>query len=185
MKTEVWKQSTHKGYSVSNLGRIRNDNSGKFLKPWNNEKGYKLVSLNKRKVFVHRAVAEVWINNPDKKPFIDHINTRVDDNRVENLRWVTAKENSHNPLTLSRVKKTSFKEGDENPKTMTGKYGALNPRSRSVIQMKRDGTTVQVYECAREAMRMTGVACSTITKCCRGQRKTAGGFCWTYQDEAL
>lgn len=49
--------------------------------------------------FVHRAVAELFIPNPDNKPCVDHIDTNTFNNRVSNLRWVTYKENQNNPLT--------------------------------------------------------------------------------------
>lgn len=54
-----------------------------------------------RSLKAHRLVAEAFIPNEDNKPEIDHINTIRSDNRVENLRWATSKENSNNPLSLN------------------------------------------------------------------------------------
>lgn len=104
-------------YLVSSFGRVKSlprDSKGvvkyriaeKILKTIINNHGYKWVNLyngTKRKsCYVHRLVAEAFIPNPENKPNIDHINTDTLDNRVENLRWVTQKENLHNPISATR-----------------------------------------------------------------------------------
>ena len=115
MEEEIWKpiKEFEGYYEVSNMGRVRSLNykrtgKEKILKNIEDYKGYLEVVLTKngkRKQFkVHRLVAEAFIPNPENKPCIDHINTVKSDNRVENLRWVTYKENSNNEKTLEKFK---------------------------------------------------------------------------------
>lgn len=60
--------------------------------------GYKFIECGrlKKRIRVHRIVAETFIPNPDNKPEVDHINRIRTDNRVENLHWVTRLENAQN-----------------------------------------------------------------------------------------
>ena len=89
-------------YQISNQGRVFSVKKKIFIKlDENNQQGYQVVKLCKNgkryKFRVHRLVAEAFIPNPENKPCVDHINTIRNDNRVENLRWVTYKENLDNP----------------------------------------------------------------------------------------
>lgn len=67
-----------------------------------NNVGYSLVGVGKNLSLLHRIVAKAFIPNPDNKPCIDHIDGNKDNNSIENLRWVTAKENNNNPVSLIR-----------------------------------------------------------------------------------
>lgn len=94
-------------YLIYSDGRVYSEKTGKFLKPVNNGKGYliiRLINCEVEKICrVHRLVAEAFIPNPENKPFIDHIDTDRSNNDISNLRWVTAKENSNNPITLKKL----------------------------------------------------------------------------------
>lgn len=71
--------------------------NGRYLAKSVCGKGYRYVSLNKdgrrKNHYVHRLVAESFIDNPNKYPQVNHINGDKDDNRVSNLEWVTCAEN--------------------------------------------------------------------------------------------
>ena len=102
-------------YSVSNLGNVRNDKTGRILKPMYNGKGYVKVRLyggsqnDYIHIGVHRLVAfafqEICGEYKDGL-HVDHINTIRDDNRAENLKWVTPTENRLNPITNERFRKS-------------------------------------------------------------------------------
>lgn len=87
-------------YFVSSFGRIIRTKTGRILKPVINHKGYLIVQLckegHRKNMRVHRLVAETFIPNPDNLPEVDHINGDRQDNRTENLRWVTGSANTRN-----------------------------------------------------------------------------------------
>ena len=71
--------------------------SGKQMKQSLHTKGYKTVTLTKdgksKTVFVHRIVAEAFIDNPDNLPMVNHKDEDKTNNFVENLEWCTASYN--------------------------------------------------------------------------------------------
>ena len=120
---EVWRDiEGYEGlYQVSNMGRVRSldrevwNGNGWYTKKGKiingsiaKSEGYLRVTLvkdRKRTIKkIHRLTAEAFIPNPDNKPCVDHINTVRTDNRVENLRWVTHKENCNNKNIENKIK---------------------------------------------------------------------------------
>lgn len=101
---ELW--MPYMGYMVSNLGRVKGP-SERVLKLLDNGNGYLYfncyprVNGNARKVYVHRAVATLFISVVDPEANeVDHINGDRSDNRARNLAWCTHSQNHRNPLAV-------------------------------------------------------------------------------------
>ena len=75
------------------------------VNPGLNSCSYLQVGLGgiRNTAFVHRLVAEAFIPNPLGLRDVDHIDGNKTNNRVENLRWVSHKENCNNPNTKCKI----------------------------------------------------------------------------------
>ena len=100
-----WKKlPTRANYSVSDQGQVRNDKTGRILKQSPDKHGYARVSLsngggnNPTILFPHRAVAELFIPNPNNLPVVNHKNADKMDTRKDNLEWTTNKENTEHAI---------------------------------------------------------------------------------------
>ena len=108
MAVEKWKPIAHRGtyatYEVSNLGRVQRV-SRRVLTPIRNGKrrDYLRVHIGTRIIFVHRLVAEAFIGPCPDGYQINHKDGNPSNNSVENLEYVTAKENQqHSWRELNR-----------------------------------------------------------------------------------
>lgn len=165
-------------YYITDTGDVysRNYNrTGRFkkLSPHKISIGYILVALHKRGVvcykYVHRLVAEAFIPNPENKPQVNHINGVRNDNRVENLEWVTESENAlHSFQKLGRRGCWSVE------------FNRVHPKSKPVLQFK-DGKFVAEFKSTGAASRATGAPQGSICACCNKKRLSAGGFQWKYK----
>ena len=120
---EEWRSvNGYANYQVSNIGRVRNVETELILESCNSGMGYYQVRLYKdgSRMFllVHRLVAHAFIENPDSKTCVDHINHDKTNNTILNLRWVSVSENPMNRTkrqsTSSRFKSVWFNKQRNN-----------------------------------------------------------------------
>ena len=148
-------------YEVSNLGKVRNIKSGRMLKPHLNHNGYLKHHLyrhdKQKELFLHRILATAFIDNPGKKPQVNHIDENKLNNDLSNLEWCTVRENA---IHGTRVKRVAEK------------------LSQKVIQLDLNDNILNVFKSMRQAERETGIDATSISACCNGKRKSAGGYKW-------
>lgn len=182
ISNEIWKpiRGYEDLYEISSLGRIKSKErivhatnrtmiyQEKILKPFKVGKGYLSICLvrdNKKKFFIHRLVAESFIDNPNNYTDIDHINTIKTDNRVNNLRWVSKSMNMKNPITVKRLSIAT---------TNNPSYNNCSP-----VVCLLDGEVIKEYKSIASAKR-DGFSYSSIQRCLYGIYKQHNGFQWMY-----
>ncbi len=89
----IWKPIPGTGYEASNQGEIRNLATDRIIKPVTRGNGYAVVVLHGRQEYVHRMVLHAFKGGCGLKEQANHKNRNRLDNRLENLEWVTAKQN--------------------------------------------------------------------------------------------
>ena len=111
-------------YGITSCGRVWSYRKKKFLEPATRGNGYLCVNLYKdgkmKKYYVHRLVAEAYIPNPENLPQVDHIDNDKTHNYVNNLQWITHKDN---------VRKSN---------------------NRPILQFTLNGEFVREWECAAD-----------------------------------
>lgn len=107
----IWKEYPENNkYLVSNTGQVKNKKTNR-LTMGSKVSGYRFVSLfinssiPKTTRLIHRMVAQTFIENPENKPVVNHIDTDILNNNVNNLEWVTHKENLNTLETKNNLKK--------------------------------------------------------------------------------
>ena len=153
IKFRVWDEFPK--YEVGNDGSIysldyNHTGQRKELKQMPDSDGYSYVFLvvngKRHKRSVHRMVALSFIDNPEKKPQVNHKNGIRYDNRVDNLEWVTSKENcihayQVNGRTQTDKQKALAKErfsGENNPKSKINEATVL-----SIRRLRQKGLSLQ------------------------------------------
>ena len=176
---EIWKPIPgYEGlYEVSSYGRVKRlervtvgKNNRKYhrkeriLKASQNSFGYLRVNLYNNKgehkfLRVHRLVAEAFIPNPENKPEVNHKDEVKTNNCVENLEWMTRKENNNYGTHNELVTKAN---------------------SKIVAQYSKTGELVNVWSSVSEAARQLDISSIGISRAARG---IYSGFVWKYVED--
>lgn len=152
-------------YSVSNEGEVKNDKTNRKM-TLGFHQGYRTVGLKvngkNKGLRVHRLVANAFIPNPEKKPYVNHIDGNRGNNKLENLEWVTPSENTQHAVRI----------------------GLMVPsRERSVIQFGLDGKRIAEFKSISEACRITSSLNEKIVACCQRIRTQHNGYQWRYKED--
>ena len=130
------------------------------------ENGYHRVVLSKHNkshnFLVHRLVAQAFIPNPDNKPCVNHKDLNRENNSVENLEWVTYKENNN-----------YADHGKKNGAAHSKRVGQYDAKTKELIA---------IYDSMVAAAKAVGGKSSNIGACCNKKPHylTAYGYIWRF-----
>lgn len=167
---EIWKDiKGYEGlYQVSNLGNVKSLN----YKRWHKEKimnmqinkgGYYTISLHKdkkeKRFLVHRLVAEAFIPNIYNLPQINHKDENSLNNNYKNLEWCNQGYNNN--------------YGNHNEKM-------IKSLSKRIKQYDKNNNFIKEWMSMIIASKELNINSGNICCCCKGRKKTAGGYIWRY-----
>lgn len=165
---EIWKIIEEApSYEISSEGNVRNKTNGRILHPQAfGATGYKQVSLkikdtNKfQKRYIHRLVAQAFIDNPENKREVNHIDGNKLNNNLSNLEWVTSSEN--------QIKRHE--------------QGNIQTSNRKIGRFDKNGILLEEYESIISAAHAMGVQRGAIDAALYKRHKTSCGFIWDFLD---
>lgn len=151
-------------YEISDNGNVRNVVTNKVLSQRGNGNGYIRIELWKDgkgcKFYVHRLVANAFIDNPNGKPEVNHIDGNRGNNKVDNLEWVTSSENTRHAIRNRQLI-------------------AWNNEPKAIVATSiKNGETI-TFETISQAERELGTR--HIVDVLKGRRKQAKGYVFEYR----
>ena len=180
---EIWRNiEDYPNYQISSLGRVKSkeryarthihnkDGMRKvkeiILKPTQNRRGYLRITLfnknGRRQCFVHRLVAQAFINNVKNLPAINHKDENSMNNIVSNLEWCNSTYNNNYGNCKRKISEAN---------------------SIKINQYDMDGNFIKQWLGINNIERCLKINKGNICMCCKGKRNNAGGYKWKYMQE--
>lgn len=158
---EQWKQiQDFEGYQISTLGRLMNKD-GKILKNRITKLGYNRYALYRDKkpyhLSAHRLVALAFIDNPDNKEHVNHLDLDKMNNAIENLEWATRSENMQHSYMMGR-----------------------NTKGRKIIGTNIKTGKEVVFDKIVYVEDSLGLCRKSVSQCLSGRTRTSGGYTWEF-----
>jgi len=170
-------------YQISSFGRLKSfktSQNGIILQNNNSRDDYLRVVLqgigkSRKTAYIHRLVAEHFIENPSGFNVVNHIDSNKQNNVIDNLEWCTQKHNINHSI-------------QRNPNQLRGLfYHNMIIRPNKICQLDRSGKLISIFPTAHLASIKTGVCERNILQVAHKEhmRKTAGGFVWRFEREVM
>lgn len=127
-----------------------------------NNVGYYKITLSKNNIrknyYIHDLVAKHFVLNFNDNNVVNHIDGNKQNNKVNNLEWVTSAENTKHAFDNKLIQ----------------------PRKKRVIQLDAQNNIIKTWDSIREATKSLNINGTLIIRCCKNKGKTAGGYRWQY-----
>lgn len=145
----------------------------KILKGNKIQNGYLQVKLIKNNIIksylIHRLVAQAFLENLNNYEIVNHKDEIKTNNEVSNLEWCDAQYNNTYGTKQERLSKNHSLKGPETTK-------------KEVFQLSKNNVIINKFRSITEASNKTKIKICNISQCALGQRKTAGGYIWRYEN---
>jgi hypothetical protein len=147
-KEELWKDTINNNYMISSLGRMWNKTTKKFITGSNDGRYMRFANaqIGFREA-IHRLVAMAFVENPDNKPYVNHIDANTYNNEAVNLEWVTQQENMLHSVSIGN-----------------------NSTAKTLSQYDKNGSVINTFDSIKQASRITGMAETTISRSIKEQK---------------